>query len=71
VGKLIEARDMALEAGIHYVYLGNVRDANHSNTFCKNCGEELINRSGYTTRLKNLTESMQCKNCGTQADIIS
>jgi len=71
VGKLIEARDMALEAGIHYVYLGNVRDANHSNTFCKNCGKELINRSGYTTRLKNLTESMQCKNCGTQADIIS
>jgi len=71
VDKLLEAREMALEAGLHYVYLGNIRDNNYGNTFCKNCGKELINRSGYSTRLKNLTDTMHCKNCGTQADIIT
>lgn len=70
IERLLRAREIALEAGINYVYLGNVRDAEHSNTFCKNCGELLINRVGYFTKIVNLTEDGKCKNCKTENDII-
>ena len=68
--KLFLARKLALDAGLHYVYLGNVRDAEHSNTFCKNCGTLLVNRIGYFTKTTNLTSDMKCSNCKTPTDII-
>ncbi|NHJ39031.1 MAG: AmmeMemoRadiSam system radical SAM enzyme [Asgard group archaeon] len=70
VKTLIKARDMALEAGLNYVYLGNVRDESYSDTFCKNCGTQLIQRRGYYTSINNLANNACCKNCKTFADII-
>ena len=70
VDTLIQAREMALKAGLNYVYLGNVRDADHSNTHCKKCGELLVNRVGYFTKTRNLTDDKKCKNCGTPTDFI-
>ena len=63
VDTLLLARDMALEAGLKYVYLGNVRDREYSNTFCRSCGELLIRRTGYTINLTNITNDKKCKNC--------
>ena len=68
--RLRRAREIALKAGLHYVYLGNIRDAEHSNTFCKNCGELLINRIGYYTRIVNLTDEGLCKNCQTDNNLV-
>jgi pyruvate formate lyase activating enzyme len=45
VTTLARAQQIGLEAGIHYVYLGNV--AGESNTACHACGQLLVRRSGY------------------------
>ncbi|NHJ04879.1 MAG: AmmeMemoRadiSam system radical SAM enzyme [Candidatus Heimdallarchaeota archaeon] len=70
VEKLLLARNLALKAGLHYVYLGNVRDAEHSNTYCKNCGTLLINRVGYFTKITNLTKDKKCSKCQSLTDVI-
>ncbi len=53
-----------------YVYLGNVSDEKRSTTFCPNCGELLIERNGYQTRVKSLTEKGVCKKCNLYCDIL-
>ena len=44
--KLIEAWQIGKEAGLHYVYLGNLRDVERSSTYCPDCGQLLIRRDG-------------------------
>ncbi len=67
---LFKARELALASGLKYVYLGNIRDDNGSDTLCKNCGTLLIRRRGYYTSTTNLTNEMLCKKCNTFADIV-
>jgi pyruvate formate lyase activating enzyme len=45
VETLRRAREIGLEAGLRYVYLGNV--PGEANTVCHACGKTLIRRSGY------------------------
>ncbi len=52
---LKHAYDIGKKNGLKYVYLGNVMTERDSNTYCPQCGEELINRSSFgmpTNRLK-------------------
>ncbi len=61
---LDEAVIIGREAGLQYVYLGNV--GGETNTVCHQCGETLIARRGYwvsTAQLSNGT----CARCGTPA----
>jgi len=51
---LTGARQIALDAGLHYVYLGNVDDPAGSSTWCPNCHTELIHREWYTVSKVNL-----------------
>ncbi len=44
---LIAARDVAMKAGLKYVYVGNVDDAARQSTFCPNCKKLLIERNWY------------------------
>jgi pyruvate formate lyase activating enzyme len=44
---LTRSRDIALEAGLRYVYTGNVHDFDGSSTYCHACGERLIGRDWY------------------------
>lgn len=41
------ARDIALAAGLKYVYIGNVDDVKQQSTYCHECGELLIERNWY------------------------
>jgi pyruvate formate lyase activating enzyme len=59
---LEKARDIGLDAGLHYVYLGNV--AGEANTLCHCCGELLIRRSGYQVTESYLLPGGRCPNCG-------
>jgi len=61
---LREARTIGKEAGLHYVYLGNVPGA--SNTVCHACGEMLIRRSGYRLVDNRITDEIACPNCGAE-----
>ena len=56
------ARDIALEVGIKYVYIGNI-STKSEDTFCPKCGEIIIDRSGYFIESINI-ENGKCKFCG-------
>jgi len=63
VETLINAKKIAQEAGLHYVYIGNVRGEG-GDTFCPNCGQRVVKRVGYTITEWNLTEDNKCTACG-------
>ncbi len=60
---LRRARDIGLEAGVRYVYTGNIPGENGENTYCAGCRELLINRIGYRIRQNRLTAG-KCPSCG-------
>jgi pyruvate formate lyase activating enzyme len=60
---LARARDIALESGLNYVYVGNVLDAKRASTYCPQCGQRLIRRQWYDIDAYSL-EMNQCKFCG-------
>jgi pyruvate formate lyase activating enzyme len=61
---LRRAREIALRAGLRYVYTGNVHDEEGGTTYCPSCGEAVIVRDWYDIRGYHLTESGGCEHCG-------
>jgi pyruvate formate lyase activating enzyme len=57
-------RDIAINEGIHYVYIGNVPRHEGENSYCHNCKKLLIERNGYLLTQINI-EHGKCKSCGT------
>ena len=47
VKTLETARKIAMDGGLHFVYMGNVPGHEGENTYCPNCGKTLIRRLGY------------------------
>ena len=64
VSTLTRFRELALQQGIRYVYLGNVPGHEGNNTFCHNCKKLLIERQGYYIPTYNLIGN-KCKFCKT------
>jgi pyruvate formate lyase activating enzyme len=62
---LKKARHLATQAGLRYIYLGNVA-SEYENTFCPNCGATIIERSGFRINKRGKT----CLDCGYVAPII-
>lgn len=60
-----QARQIALEEGLDFVYLGNVPGHEGENTYCPNCRKLLIKRLGYEVQENNV-EQGKCKFCGRQ-----
>lgn len=63
------ARNLAMEAGEHYVYTGNTHDPGGQSTYCPSCGSCVILRDRYLIRemALNVNEDGQgfCAACGT------
>jgi len=59
---LKKAYDIAVKAGIKYVYIGNVPGKDLQNTYCPKCKELIIERKGFKILANNL-HSNCCKNC--------
>jgi pyruvate formate lyase activating enzyme len=47
---LERAHAMGVEAGLRYVYVGNLMDAERSSTYCPDCGETVVSRVGYQVK---------------------
>jgi pyruvate formate lyase activating enzyme len=62
---LTRARRIALDAGLHHVYTGNVHDADGSSTYCSGCGQRLVERDWYVLGEYHLTDDGRCDRCGT------
>jgi pyruvate formate lyase activating enzyme len=66
---LEEARLLALEMGMHYVYVGNVTTKEGNNTYCPGCRTLLIRRSWHAVHEINLTGGC-CPACGMKIPIV-
>ena len=60
---LERARNEALDAGLHYVYIGNVFGHEASNTYCPHDGTLLIKRTGFHVDEYHLTPDGRCPTC--------
>jgi len=60
---LTQARSIAIDNGLRYVYTGNVHDPAGASTYCCQCGEILIERDWYELGRYNLVQKNQCKKC--------
>lgn len=60
---LTQAREIACEKGLRYVYTGNVHDSHGSSTWCPGCSQLLIERDWYVLGEWNL-KGNQCAYCG-------
>jgi len=60
---LRRARALGLEAGLRYVYTGNVDDVAGSATYCPTCGERVISRRRMSLDQFRLTDEGHCPEC--------
>ncbi|HUP95915.1 MAG TPA: AmmeMemoRadiSam system radical SAM enzyme [Burkholderiales bacterium] len=62
---LTRARKIALDAGLNYVYTGNVHDAAGGATYCTGCKKALIVRDWHRIESYRVTPEGACPDCAT------
>ena len=62
---LQRARRIAMDAGLRYVYTGNVHDRAGDTTYCPGCGKPVIERDWYEILNYALDDAGHCRHCGT------
>ena len=67
IASLQLACKLAAEAGLKYVYCGNVPGHASESTYCKACGELVIERMGFAVRQMLLRDGA-CENCGAKIE---
>ncbi|HSR11969.1 MAG TPA: AmmeMemoRadiSam system radical SAM enzyme [Thermodesulfobacteriota bacterium] len=63
VGMLERARQIGIDAGLRYVYTGNVPGDTGEDTFCFQCGQLLVDRFGFQIGRYEIKNS-KCPQCG-------
>jgi len=63
---LIRAAEIGREAGLRYVYAGNLPGhvGEYESTHCPKCNSLLVKRSGYFIEKNRITEEGKCPKCG-------
>ena len=64
---LRNARKVGIEAGLRYVYSGNIPGEEGENTSCYNCKKRLIHRYGYQI-IETVVKDGLCPDCGARID---
>jgi pyruvate formate lyase activating enzyme len=64
---LRRAYELGREAGLRYVYVGNMPGANLEDTYCPNCGQTVIGRWGFQVSQRHIRDG-KCTYCGTAID---
>jgi pyruvate formate lyase activating enzyme len=64
---LIRAAEIGMEAGLHYVYAGNMPGSvdSYEDTLCPHCNRAVIRRTGYLLRSYDITGEGRCRFCQT------
>ncbi|OPY23583.1 MAG: pyruvate formate lyase-activating enzyme 1 [Methanobacterium sp. PtaU1.Bin097] len=68
---LEKAHKIARDAGMKYVYIGNVPTADGENTYCPECGETVIQRNGFSVMSDKIKETRKCPRCKADIDIVT
>ena len=66
---LVAARDVAMGAGLNYVYTGNIVSEGTGDTYCPDCGAVAVSRLGYLVEIEEL-DGNRCAACGRKLNII-
>jgi pyruvate formate lyase activating enzyme len=67
VRTLVLARNIGLQAGLRYVYTGNIQGMEGENTYCPSCGAAVIERSGFNITHYGLKND-HCPQCHCRCD---
>ncbi len=67
---LKRAHDIGIEAGLRFVYIGNVPGNESEATKCYSCGRPVVERYGYQTNVTGL-EGSRCLYCGTELGFVN
>jgi pyruvate formate lyase activating enzyme len=59
---LSKAKEIAIQSGIHYVYIGNVPGLSAVTTYCSKCKKELVVRKGISI-ISNIIKNEKCPYC--------
>lgn len=70
ISTLEKAHRIGKEAGLKFVYIGNVLGHKYESTFCPSCNEMLIERRGFTIFKNNVNQSKRCPKCGEDIPLI-
>ncbi len=65
ITKIEKAYRIGKEAGLNYIYAGNIPTQEYSHTFCPQCGHKVITRHHHSVNL-DLLDSDHCPQCQTQ-----
>lgn len=68
LSKIKQAYKVGKKANLKYVYAGNIRKPELTNTLCANCGKTIIERTGF--QATRLDKASKCPKCGEVIDII-
>jgi pyruvate formate lyase activating enzyme len=68
ISTLHRAREIGLQAGLRYVYEGNVPGSEGENTYCYNCHNLLIRRFGFGILENVILPGSKCPYCGVIID---
>jgi len=63
-------RDVAIEEGLRYSYVGNVPGHRYEHTYCPGCGRPVIVRDGFDIVEWNLDEGNRCRFCGYRIPVV-
>jgi pyruvate formate lyase activating enzyme len=70
IGTLEKHYEVGKNAGLNYVYLGNVPGHPAESTYCPGCKKVLIKRYGYEILAYNLDRFNRCISCGYKTPIV-
>ena len=71
IADLEKAHRIAKNAGMKYVYIGNVPSGTGENTYCHICGDLLVERNSNQIIHNSLKKDHKCPKCGAEIDIIT
>lgn len=60
---LLQARDIAISKGMHFVYTGNIQHSESGSSYCPSCGKLLIERDYYRIEEYNINTEGKCSFC--------
>lgn len=69
IESMMLAERLGREAGLRYVYLGNVLTEEGQNTRCPGCGEVLVRRTGFGRTSVHISEA-RCPKCGRDVPLV-
>ena len=69
IDTLLHCRDIGMECGLNFVYVGNTLLDDADDTICPGCGEVVIKRLGYSANIVSV-DGGKCAHCGHPLNLI-